>query len=94
MAMAQNDQVKGVINGRSGATMTELSQGGDVNSGHASVRTRRAFSEKAPEHDRTGAGTGSGSERAFNDKHQLVADQVTFHVGALKPRKTYMRGWL
>jgi hypothetical protein len=29
MAMAQNDQVKGVINGRSGATMSVLSQGGE-----------------------------------------------------------------
>ena len=29
MAMAQNDQVKGVINGRSGATMSVLTQGGE-----------------------------------------------------------------
>jgi hypothetical protein len=29
MAAAQNDQVKGVINGRSGATLSVLSQGGE-----------------------------------------------------------------
>jgi hypothetical protein len=67
MAMAQNDQVKGVINGRSGATMSVLSQGGEsitvvLTPDHASVGTRRAFSQEASEHDRAGTGTGGGSQ--------------------------------
>ena len=67
MAIAQNDQVKGVINGRSRATMSVLSQGGEsitvVLTPDRNVRTCRCFSQEASEHDRAGSGTSGGSER-------------------------------
>ena len=98
MAMAQNDQVKGVINGRSGATMSVLTQGGEsitvvLTTDTQVTEPEGLFRKKHLTMTALVPGLAVEAEGAFNDKHQLVAAQVTFHGGDLKTRKTYKRGW-
>jgi hypothetical protein len=66
IAIAQNDQVKGVINGRSGATMSVLSGGESITvvlTTDTQVLEPEGASQEAFDDDRTGTGTGGGSER-------------------------------
>ena len=99
MAMAQNDQVKGVINGRSGATMSVLTQSGESITVVLSTDTQvlepeGLFRKKHLTMTALVPGLAVEAKGAFNDKHQLVAAQVVFHGGDLKTAKTYKRGWL
>ena len=68
IGVAQNDQVKGVINGRSGATMSVLSRGGEsitvvLTTDTQVLEPEGVFSQEASEHDRAGSGTCGGSKR-------------------------------
>ena len=81
MAMAQNDQVKGVINGRSGATMTVLSQGGEsitvvLTPDTQVLEPEGLFRKKHLSMTALVPGLAVEAKGAFNDKHQLVADQL------------------
>jgi outer membrane protein OmpA-like peptidoglycan-associated protein len=89
VAMAQNDQVKGVINGRSGATMSVLTAGGEsitvvLATDTQVVEPEGLFRKKHLEMTALVPGLTVEAKGAFNDKHQLVASQVTFHGGDLK----------
>jgi OmpA-OmpF porin, OOP family len=97
MAMAQNDQVKGVINGRSGATMTVLSQGGETITVVLTPDTQvlepeGLFRKKHLSMTALVPGLAVEAKGSFNDKHQLVADQVTFHGGDLKTAQDIQAG--
>jgi outer membrane protein OmpA-like peptidoglycan-associated protein len=97
MAMAQNDQVKGVINGRSGATMTVLSQGGEsitvvLTPDTQVLEPEGLFRKKHLTMTALVPGLAVVVKGAFNDKHQLVADQVTFHGGDLKTAQDIQAG--
>ena len=97
MAMAQNDQVKGVINGRSGATMTVLSQGGEsitvvLTPDTQVLEPEGLFRKKHLTMTALVPGLAVVAKGAFNDKHQLVADQVTFHGGDLKTAQDIQAG--
>jgi OmpA-OmpF porin, OOP family len=88
-AAAQNDQVNGVINGRSGATMTVQTQ----DSGNVVVVLTAATQVLEPEgifrkkHLAMTAlipGLSVNVKGSFNAQNQLVADSVTFHGSALQ----------
>lgn len=97
MAMAQNDQVKGVINGRSGATMSVLSQGGEsitvvLTSDTQVLEPEGLFRKKHLTMTALVPGLAVEAKGAFNDQHQLVAEQVTFHGGDLKTAQDIQAG--
>ena len=97
MAMAQNDQVKGVINGRSGATMSVLSQGGEsitvvLTPDTQVLEPEGLFRKKHLTMTALVPGLAVEAKGAFNDKHQLVANQVTFHGGDLKTAQDIQAG--
>src|SRR4029077_14734382 len=84
IAIAQNDQVKGVINGRSGATMSVLSQGGEsitvvLTTDTQVLEPEGVFRKKHLSMTALVPGLAVEVKGSFNDKHQLVADRVTFH---------------
>src|SRR4029077_4842725 len=84
IATAQSNQVKGVINGRSGATMTVLTQGGETVTVVLTPATQvnepeGVFRKKHLSMTALVPGLSVEVKGTINDQHQLVADSVTFH---------------
>ena len=97
IAIAQNDQVKGVINGRSGATMSVLSQGGEsitvvLTTDTQVLEPEGVFRKKHLSMTALVPGLAVEVKGSFNDKHQLVADRVTFHGSDLKTAQDIQAG--
>jgi OmpA-OmpF porin, OOP family len=97
IAAAQNDHVKGVINGRSGATMSVLTQGGEsitvvLTSDTQVQEPEGLFRKKHLSMTALVPGLAVDAKGSFNDKHQLVADQVTFHGNDLKTAQDIQAG--
>ena len=97
IGVAQNDQVKGVINGRSGATMSVLSQGGEsitvvLTPDTQVLEPEGLFRKKHLTMAALVPGLAVEAKGAFNDKHQLVANQVSFHGGDLKTAQDIQAG--
>jgi OmpA-OmpF porin, OOP family len=97
IATAQNDQVKGVINGRSGATMSVLSQGGEtitvvLTSDTQVEEPEGLFRKKHLSMTALVPGLAVEAKGSFNDKHQLVANQVTFHGSDLQTAQDIQAG--
>jgi outer membrane protein OmpA-like peptidoglycan-associated protein len=96
MTMAQNDQVKGVINGRSGATMSVLSGGESITvvltTDTQVLEPEGAFRKKHLSMTALVPGLAVEVKGSFNDKHQLVADRVTFHGSDLKTAQDIQAG--
>ena len=97
IAAAQNDQVKGVINGRSGATMSVLSQGGETITVVLTPDTQvqepeGLFRKKHLSMTALVPGLAVEVKGSFNDKHQLVANQVNFHGNDLKTAQDIQAG--
>ena len=97
VAAAQSNNVKGVINGRSGATMTVQTQ----DSGNVTVVLTPATQVEEPEgvfrkkHLSMTAlipGLSVDVKGAFNDQNQLVANTVTFHGSALQTAQDIQAG--
>ena len=95
-AIAQNDQVKGVINGRSGATMSVLSGGESITvvltTDTQVLEPEGAFRKKHLTMTALVPGLAVEVKGSFNDKHQLVADRVTFHGSDLKTAQDIQAG--
>jgi OmpA-OmpF porin, OOP family len=94
---AQNDQVKGVINGRNGAAMSVLSQGGEtitvvLTADTQVVEPEGLFRKKHLTMTALVPGLAVEAKGSFNDKHQLVANQVTFHGNDLKAAQDIQAG--
>jgi len=96
-AAAQNDKVKGVINGRNGATMTVQTQ----DSGNLTVLLTDSTQVLEPEgvfrkkHLAMTAlvpGLSVEVQGSYNDQNQLVADRVTFHGSDLKTAQDIQAG--
>jgi len=96
-AAAQNDKVKGVINGRNGATMTVQTQ----DSGNLTVLLTDSTQVLEPEgvfrkkHLAMTAlvpGLSIEVQGSYNDQNQLVADKVTFHGSDLKTAQDIQAG--
>ncbi len=96
IAIAQNDQVKGVINGRSGATMSVLSGGESITvvltPDTQVLEPEGAFRKKHLSMTALVPGLAVEVKGSFNDKHQLVADRVTFHGSDLKTAQDIQAG--
>ena len=97
IATAQNDQVKGVINGRSGATMSVQTQGGENATVVLTPDTQveepeGVFRKKHLSMTALVPGLAVEVKGSFNDKHQLVASQVTFHSSDLKTAQDIQAG--
>src|SRR6267378_1051897 len=97
IAAAQSNKVKGVINGRSGATMTVHTQ----DSGNVIVVLAPATQVEEPEGvfrkkhlSMTSLVPGLAVEvkGAFNAQNQLVADNVTFHGSDLQTAQDIQAG--
>jgi outer membrane protein OmpA-like peptidoglycan-associated protein len=97
VAAAQTQQVKGVINGRSGATMTIATQG----SGNVTVLLTPATQVLEPEgifrkkHLLMTAlvpGLSVDVKGSFNAQNQLVADTILFHGSDLKTAEDIQAG--
>src|SRR5271169_28902 len=96
-AAAQGNKVKGVINGRNGATMTVQTQ----DSGNVIVVLTDSTQVEEPEgafrkkHLSMAAlvpGLSIEVQGSYNDKNQLVADKVTFHGSDLKTAQDIQAG--
>jgi len=96
-AAAQNGKVKGVINGRNGATMTVQTQ----DSGNLTVLLTDSTQVMEPEgvfrkkHLAMTAlvpGLSVEVQGSYNDQNQLVADKVTFHGSDLKTAQDIQAG--
>jgi OmpA-OmpF porin, OOP family len=97
IATAQSNQVKGVINGRSGATMTVLSQGGETVTVVLTPATQvnepeGVFRKKHLSMTALVPGLSVEVKGTINDQHQLVADSVTFHGSDLKTAQDIQAG--
>jgi len=97
IAFAQNDQVKGVINERSGATMTVQSQeGGNVTvvlTASTQVEEPEGiFREKHLSMTALVPGLVVAVKGSYNAKNQLVADDVKFSGSALKTAEDIQAG--
>ena len=97
IASAQNDQVKGVINERSGATMTVQSQeGGNVTvvlTPSTQVEEPEGiFREKHLSMTALVPGLVVAVKGSYNAKNQLVADDVKFSGSALKTAEDIQAG--
>ena len=97
VASAQNDQVKGVINGRSGNTMSVLTQGGEsvtvvLSSDTQVTEPEGLFRKKHLAMTALVPGLAVEAKGSFNDKHQLVATQVVFHGSDLKTAQDIQAG--
>jgi OmpA-OmpF porin, OOP family len=97
IAAAQNEAVKGVINGRSGATMTVQTQ----NSGNVTVvltdstqveEPEGAFRKKHLAMTALVPGLSVEVKGSYNAQNQLVADTVTFHGSDLKTAQDIQAG--
>jgi len=97
IATAQSNQVKGVINGRSGATMTVLTQGGETVTVVLTPATQvnepeGGFRKKHLSMTALVPGLSVEVKGTINDQHQLVADSVTFHGSDLKTAQDIQAG--
>lgn len=97
IATAQSNQVKGVINGRSGATMTVLSEGGETVTVVLTPATQvnepeGVFRKKHLSMTALVPGLSVEVKGTINDQHQLVADSVTFHGSDLKTAQDIQAG--
>jgi OmpA-OmpF porin, OOP family len=97
IATAQSNQVKGVINGRSGATMTVLTQGGETVTVVPMPATQvnepeGVFRKKHLSMTALVPGLSVEVKGTINDQHQLVADSVTFHGSDLKTAQDIQAG--
>lgn len=97
IATAQSNQVKGVINGRSGATMTVLTQGGETVTVVLTPATQvnepeGVFRKKHLSMTALVPGLSVEVKGTINDQHQLVADSVTFHGSDLKTAQDIQAG--
>jgi len=97
IATAQSNQVKGVINGRSGATMTVLTQGGETVTVVLTPATQvdepeGVFRKKHLSMTALVPGLSVEVKGTINDQHQLVADSVTFHGSDLKTAQDIQDG--
>jgi len=97
IATAQSNQVKGVINGRSGATMTVLTEGGETVTVVLTPATQvnepeGVFRKKHLSMTALVPGLSVEVKGTINDQHQLVADSVTFHGSDLKTAQDIQAG--
>jgi outer membrane protein OmpA-like peptidoglycan-associated protein len=97
IASAQNDQVKGVINERNGATMTVQSQeGGNVmvvlTPSTQVEEPEGIFREKHLSMTALIPGLAVEVKGSYNAKNQLVADDVKFNGSALKTAEDIQAG--
>jgi len=96
-AAAQSDQVKGVINGRSGATMTVQTQNSEnvtvlLSSTTQVVEPEGAFRKKHLAMTALVPGLSVEVKGTFNSQHQLDANTVTFHGSDLKTAQDIQAG--
>jgi OOP family OmpA-OmpF porin len=97
VAAAQNDQVKGVINGRSGATMTVQTQNSEnitvvLSTDTQVIEPEGAFRKKHFSMTALVPGLSVDVKGSFNAQHQLVAESVTFHGSDLKTAQDIQAG--
>jgi uncharacterized protein DUF5666 len=96
-AAAQSQQAKGVINGRSGATMTIVSPGSETVTVLLTPSTQvlepeGAFRKKHLAMTALVPGLSVEVKGSFNAQNQLVADTVTFHGSDLKTAQDIQAG--
>jgi OOP family OmpA-OmpF porin len=97
VAAAQSTQVKGVINGRSGATMTVQSQNSEtvtvvLTSATQVLEPEGAFRKKHLAMTALVPGLSVEVKGSMNGQNQLVADSVTFHGSDLKTAQDIQAG--
>ena len=97
IAAAQSDQVKGVINGRSGATMTVQTQNTEnitvlLSTDTQVIEPEGAFRKKHFSMTALVPGLSVDVKGSFNAQHQLVAESVTFHGSDLKTAQDIQAG--
>src|SRR5271163_4036921 len=97
IAAAQSDQIKGVINGRSGATMTVQTQGSEnvtvvLTDSTQVVEPEGAFRKKHFAMTALVPGLSVEVKGSYNAQNQLVADSVTFHGSDLKTAQDIQAG--
>lgn len=97
VAAAQSTQVKGVINGRSGATMTVQSQNSEnvtviLTSTTQVLEPEGAFRKKHLAMTALVPGLSVEVKGSMNAQNQLVADTVTFHGSDLKTAQDIQAG--
>jgi outer membrane protein OmpA-like peptidoglycan-associated protein len=97
VARAQSQQVKGVINGRSGATMTVLTQTSETITVLLTPDTQvlepeGAFRKKHLAMTALVPGLSVQVKGSMNGQQQLVADSVTFHGSDLKTAQDIQAG--
>jgi OmpA-OmpF porin, OOP family len=96
-AAAQDDKVKGVINGRNGANMTVLAQGGEDVTVTLTPNTQVEEADGIFGRKRLGLtamvpGLPVEVKGSFNAKHEFIADKVTFHGSDLKAAQDIQAG--
>jgi OmpA-OmpF porin, OOP family len=97
VAAAQSTQVKGVINGRSGATMTVQSQNSEIVTVVLTAATQvlepeGAFRKKHLAMTALVPGLSVEVKGSMNAQNQLVADSVIFHGSDLKTAQDIQAG--
>jgi OOP family OmpA-OmpF porin len=97
VAAAQSTQVKGVINGRSGATMTVQSQNSEnvtvvLTSATQVLEPEGAFRKKHLAMTTLVPGLSVEVKGSLNAQNQLVADSVIFHGSDLKTAQDIQAG--
>jgi OOP family OmpA-OmpF porin len=97
VAGAQSQQIKGVINGRSGATMTVQTQGSEnitvlLTPATEVLEPEGAFRKKHLAMTALIPGLPVDVKGSFNSKNQMVADSVTFHASDLKTAEDAQAG--
>jgi OmpA-OmpF porin, OOP family len=97
VAAAQSTQVKGVINGRSGATMTVQSQNSEtvtvvLTSATQVLEPEGAFRKKHLAMTALVPGLSVEVKGSMNGQNQLVADSVIFHGSDLKTAQDIQAG--
>jgi len=97
VASAQSEDVKGVINGRSGATMTIVSQGAEnvivlLTPATQVLEPEGAFRKKHLAMTALVPGLSVEVKGSVNSKNQLVADSVLFHGSDLKTAQDIQAG--
>jgi len=97
VAAAQSTQVKGVINGRSGATMTVQSQNSEnvtvvLTSATQVLEPEGAFRKKHLAMTALVPGLSVEVKGSLNAQNQLVADSVIFHGSDLKTAQDIQAG--
>src|SRR5271163_744149 len=97
LAAAQSTQVKGVINGRSGATMTVQSQNSEnvtvvLTDSTQVLEPEGAFRKKHLAMTALVPGLSAEAKGSMNGQNQLVADSVIFHGSDLKTAQDIQAG--